>query len=134
MRWFEKYRELGRPIKMGQSERLVVELQPNLLRRPVRNLIENAVTYGGSATVDVEERNGNPVIAVKDRGAGLAPEQLGAVMNPFHRIDESRSRETGGSGLGLAESHGGSLRLENSVEGGPRNPQRDRNEPSSARP
>jgi len=120
----EEYRELGQPVEMSPAKRLVVELQPNLIRRAIRNLIENAVTYGGSATVRVEERMGSAVIAVSDRGSGLAPEQLGTVLDPFRRLEGSRNRETGGSGLGLAiaravaESHGGSLRLENRGEGG----------------
>ena len=120
----EEYCELGRPVEMDHSKRLVVELQPNLIRRAIRNLIENAVTYGGSATVSVEERAGSAVIAVGDRGDGLTPEQLKTVMDPFRRIEGSRNRDTGGNGLGLAiaravaESHGGSLRLENGAEGG----------------
>jgi len=120
----EEYRELGRPVEMAASPRSVIEMQPNLVRRAIRNLIDNAVTYGGSAIVRVEERDGSAIISVSDCGPGLAPEQLKTVIDPFRRTEESRNRETGGSGLGLAiaravaESHGGSLRLENRTEGG----------------
>ena len=120
----EEYRDLGRPVDMAPSMRLAVKIQPNLVRRAVRNLVDNAVTYGGAATVQIEERDGSAIIAVSDRGPGLPEGQLEAVLDPFFRNEESRNRETGGSGLGLAiaravaESHGGSLRLENGAAGG----------------
>ena len=120
----EEYRELGRPVDMAPSPRLAVDVQPNLLRRAIRNLIDNAVTYGGSATVRVEAVDGEACIIVSDDGPGLAPEQLEAVLAPFHRGEKSRSRDTGGSGLGLAiaravaESHEGSLQLSNGADGG----------------
>ena len=120
----EEYRELGRPVDMAPSPRLTVDIQPNLMRRAIRNLIDNAVTYGGSAIVRVEERGDDAIISVRDRGAGLPADQLEAVVRPFHRVEKSRNRDTGGSGLGLAiaravaESHAGSLRLENAANGG----------------
>jgi signal transduction histidine kinase len=120
----EEYRELGRPVTMTASPRLVVDIQPNLLRRAVRNLIDNAVTYGNSATVRVEGHDGHARVAVSDHGPGLPADQLEAVVMPFHRAEKSRNRDTGGSGLGLAiaravaESHAGTLRLENAPDGG----------------
>ncbi len=120
----EEYRELGRPVEMASSASLVVAIQPNLMRRAIRNLIDNAVAYGSSATVRVAAANGAAIVTVSDRGPGLPADQLEAVVNPFHRAEKSRNRDTGGSGLGLAiaravaESHAGSLRLENAAQGG----------------
>lgn len=120
----EEYGELGRDVAFATSERQVLDVQPTLLRRALRNLIDNALQYAGSAELSVHQREGNIEIAVEDRGPGLPPEELERVLEPFHRMEASRSRETGGSGLGLtiaravAESHGGSLRLANREGGG----------------
>jgi signal transduction histidine kinase len=120
----EEYRELGHDAALEPSERQVLAIQPNLMRRAIRNLIDNAVKYGGSARVAVRSEGDAILIEVRDRGPGLAPDQLGQVLEPFYRVEESRSRETGGTGLGLAiaraiaESHGGELRLANAPDGG----------------
>jgi len=70
-------------------------------------------------------RSGNKaVISVRDRGPGIPEEFLEAVFEPFRRVETSRSRETGGTGIGLtiaraiAERHGGTLTLRNHPEGG----------------
>jgi signal transduction histidine kinase len=120
----EEYRELGQAVELLPSEPLAAMIQPNLVRRAIRNLIDNAVAYGGSGTVRIKERQGSALIAVSDGGPGLPADQLEAVVDPFYRPEGSRNRETGGSGLGLAiaravaESHNGSLRLENGPDGG----------------
>jgi signal transduction histidine kinase len=113
----EDYVELGKPVTFVPSERHVLEVQPNLLRRALRNLIDNAVGYGGSARVDVVAVDGGVEIRVMDAGPGVAVEDLERVLQPFHRLESSRNRDTGGTGLGLAiaqsivENHGGRLRL-----------------------
>ena len=67
---------------------------------------------------------GDVVIEVSDSGPGIAEAEIGRVLEPFYRVEPSRSRETGGSGLGLtlaraaAQAHGGALELENRPEGG----------------
>jgi len=66
------------------------------------------------------------VIAVEDDGPGIAPEDRERIFEPFVRLDPSRSRETGGAGLGLAiaraaiEGHGGTIALSDSAGGGTR--------------
>lgn len=120
----EEYRDLGRPVEMVASPRLVASVQPNLIRRAIRNLIDNAVTYGASAAVRVEVQAGAAAIIISDRGPGLAQDQLEAVLDPFTRAESSRNRDTGGSGLGLsiaravAIGHGGDLTLRNAPDGG----------------
>lgn len=120
----EEYRELGRPVTLSPSERTVAKVQPALLRRAIRNLIENAVAYGGSATVQVGRQGKTVSISILDDGPGIPEEALGRVMQPFERGEESRNRATGGAGLGLAiadaivQGHGGQLALENRPEGG----------------
>jgi signal transduction histidine kinase len=90
----------------------------------VRNLADNAVKYAGSAEVSVTRRGDQVVIEVRDRGAGIPEDRLTTVQEPFVRLEQSRSRETGGSGLGLtlaraaAFVHGGDLELSNAPDGG----------------
>ncbi|HEY0044876.1 MAG TPA: ATP-binding protein [Allosphingosinicella sp.] len=120
----EEYRDLGQPVEMESGERQVLSVRPNLLRRAIRNLVDNAVKYGGSATVAVRRAGGELLIEISDRGPGIPEDQLAAVLEPFHRLEASRNRDTGGSGLGLAiaravaETHEGELRLRNAAEGG----------------
>lgn len=120
----EEQREMGRPAEFRPSPRAVLPVQPNLLRRAVRNLVDNAVAYGGRAWVAVAEEGRAVRIDVEDEGPGIAEEKLGEVLEPFRRLEESRSRQSGGAGLGLAiaeavaRAHGGRLTLDNRAEGG----------------
>lgn len=120
----EDYRNLGLAVEMEAGERHVAEVRPNLLRRALRNLIDNGVKHGGGARVAVRAVGGNVAIEVADRGPGIPEAELGNVQEAFVRLEGSRNRETGGSGLGLtlargaALAHGGSLELENRPEGG----------------
>ena len=74
--------------------------------------------------VSVDDDDARLVIRVQDDGPGLAPAELEKVFEPFYRVEGSRSRDTGGTGLGLtiargiAEAHGGTLNLRNRPEGG----------------
>jgi signal transduction histidine kinase len=91
------------------------------LRQIVTNLLDNALTHAprGSAVRVSARRNGDVVrLDVRDEGPGIPPEHLAHVFERFYRADASRSRETGGVGLGLAivrnlaEAHGGSVSVE----------------------
>jgi len=120
----EEFVTLGQQVEMESGERLVADVQPNLLRRALRNLIENAVRHAGSAAVSVKAMGDRVAIEVADNGPGIPEAELANVMEPFVRLEASRNRETGGSGLGLtlarsaAQAHGGSLELVNRPEGG----------------
>ena len=98
--------------------------RPMDLRRCLVNLIDNAVKYGHSAKVSVDRINGAARIRVRDGGPGIPPAELARVFDPFYRVETSRSRESGGTGLGLtiarniAEQHGGGITLVNHAEGG----------------
>jgi signal transduction histidine kinase len=115
----EEFVTLGQPVEMQAGERTVAEVQPNLLRRALRNLIENAVRHGGGARVSVRALGDRVALEVVDDGPGIPEAELANVVEPFVRLEASRNRETGGSGLGLtlarsaAQAHRGSLELEN---------------------
>jgi len=120
----QEFRTLGQPVEMEPGERRVAAVQPNLLRRALRNLIENGVRHGGGARVAVRAQGDAIALEVTDEGPGIPEGELERVLEPFVRLEASRNRETGGSGLGLALArsaalaHGGSLVLENRAGGG----------------
>ena len=120
----EEFRALGHDVEMAPGKREAVSIQPNLLRPAIRNLIENAVKYGGSAHAKVAASGDKVAIEIADSGPGIPEAELQRVQEPFFRLESSRSRETGGSGLGLtlaraaAQAHNGSLELENRAGGG----------------
>jgi signal transduction histidine kinase len=120
----EEFRALGHDVSFEEGKRQTAAVQPNLLRRAVRNLVDNAVKYGGSAEVAVRATARGIAVEVADRGPGIPDAELGSVQEPFVRLETSRNRETGGSGLGLAlargaaQAHGGTLELENRPGGG----------------
>ena len=111
----------------GQS--MVIGGSPRLLRRLMRNLLENARRYGGQGGVTLEltqKRVGTQdmaVIAVHDRGPGVPLAQRERIFEPFYRLPGASERE-GGVGLGLAlvksisERHGGTVRCEARPGGG----------------
>ena len=95
----------------------------------IGNLLENAITHtpeGGTVTVSARAAEGHVVISVSDTGHGIAPDDLSRVFDRFYRADPSRSRNTGGSGLGLTiarrvvEAHGGTIEAESVVGEGSR--------------
>lgn len=97
---------------------------PNALRRCLTNLCDNAVAYGRFARVHADAAGGRAVVLVRDGGPGIPPEYLERVFDPFVRVEASRSRETGGTGLGLtiarnaAVSMGATIALRNLPAGG----------------
>lgn len=85
--------------KIGKS----MMMRPVALRRILTNLIDNALKYAGSAALCVRMLpDGVVTISVLDNGAGIPPEKLEAVFQPFYRLEASRNRSSGGTGLGLA--------------------------------
>lgn len=111
-------------VEPPQGERLVLRCRPLALKRALRNLIENAVRYGGGARLALTRGQGRITLAIDDDGPGLPSDMLERVFDPFVRGEASRSPETGGSGLGLAiarailRSHGGDVSLANRDGGG----------------
>lgn len=109
--------ELGQPVRFRQMERFDYRCRPDGVRRVVRNLIENAVRYAGGADVRIVVDNTAVSIIVEDDGPGIPPDRVEEVFTPFFRLEGSRSRETGGIGLGLSiaraitRQHGGDIIL-----------------------
>lgn len=101
-------------------------LNATALRRILANLLENALRYSGAHPVDIQlDTASQPAkVLVVDRGPGIPDEDKEAVFRPFYRLEQSRNRETGGSGLGLAvarqlaEANGFSIRLADRAGGG----------------
>ena len=93
-------------------------------QRMLANLLDNAIRYGGHAGVRVVREDGWLVVYVEDEGPGVPEDQLAGLTEPFHRLEASRARQTGGSGLGLSiveallVRHGGRMTLANRPSGG----------------
>lgn len=98
--------------------------RPVALKRALSNLIDNAVNYGGVARIALRATTDQVTVSIDDDGPGIPDDQLERVFQPFYRIENSRSRETGGVGLGLAvvrsivRGHGGDVTLANRDEDG----------------
>jgi signal transduction histidine kinase len=106
------------------GEKVVLEGDPMALRRLFSNLLENAVKFGGRARARVFRDESNAVVEIEDDGPGIPPADSEKVFEPFYRREPSRSRQTGGIGLGLAvvrsiaRGHGGDVALVNRAGGG----------------
>jgi signal transduction histidine kinase len=91
--------------------------RPLLLKRCLTNLIENAVRYGEEASIRVEQSKEQLQIIIADRGPGIPETERDRIFKPFVRGEASRSKDSGGNGLGLsiarniARAHGGELTL-----------------------
>ena len=114
----------GADAAVEQADRVVVDGDPLALKRLVANLVDNALKYGASAHARVFTEGDMAVIEVDDDGPGMPDTEIERVFEPFRRLETSRSRETGGIGLGLAvvravaRSHGGDVVLRNRPNGG----------------
>lgn len=114
----------GPPITLAVSAPYILPLRRVALRRALRNLLENAQRYGGGATIGITAVDKETFVTIDDAGPGIPEEDLERVFDPFERLETSRSRETGGTGLGLPiarailRAHGGNVSLSNRPEGG----------------
>jgi signal transduction histidine kinase len=93
--------DAGRPVVFTGGCDCDVMVRPRALRRCVANLIENAVIHGGNARISARVDGDKVFLDIEDDGPGIADADLERVLEPFVRLEDSRSRETGGSGLGL---------------------------------
>ena len=118
------YEDMGKVVRISGRVSRPLAARPVALRRCLTNLVDNGIRYGVRATIDVAEEAGRVVVRVLDEGPGIPEAELERAFEPFFRGDASRSRETGGFGLGLgiarniARAHGGDLVLKNRAEGG----------------
>ena len=120
---------LAARLDMDGPDHLAITARPLSLKRALTNLVGNAIAYGNAAHVrllrPMSQANGVILtMTIEDDGPGIPPDQMEAMFQPFHRMEASRNRETGGVGLGLPiarnimRAHGGDVVLENRAEGG----------------
>lgn len=124
--------DAGHAISLNGKTGATIMARPQALRRCLDNLIDNGIKYGQAVDVAISrEERGNTrldgksvCIVIRDHGPGIPEDQQARVFEPFYRIETSRSRETGGTGLGLTialnitRQHNGDLVLRNHPDGG----------------
>lgn len=120
----DDFADTGHTVEFQSEGRLPYAFRLVALRRAFTNLLDNAVSYGERAHLSVEAGPDAIVIRIDDDGSGIPEKLHEEVFKPFRRLEASRSRETGGTGLGLTvarsiiRGHGGDVVLSNRAEGG----------------
>lgn len=115
----DDFEQTGKPVVTHETDRIVFECRSLDIKRMLQNLVANALAYGGSAEISVTRSAGSLAITVDDDGPGIPPNEIESMFKPFSRLETSRNRQTGGSGLGLsiarsiARAHGGDVTLSN---------------------
>ncbi|MGR3178166.1 MAG: heavy metal sensor histidine kinase [Candidatus Anammoxibacter sp.] len=116
--------EKGINFMILKSEPVQISGDEMFLKRLFSNIIDNAIKYtpnGKRIYLSIEERNGNAVVSIKDEGKGLSEENKSRIFDRFFRVDQSRSRGTGGAGLGLSicknivELHNGTIEVKSKL-------------------
>jgi signal transduction histidine kinase len=116
--------ESGARVRLRGQVQTPYEGRPVALKRCIGNLLDNALRYGREADIEVTDSATAVTVTIADRGPGIPPELLERVFEPFWRLESSRARDSGGTGLGLgiarniARAHGGELVLRNRPGGG----------------
>lgn len=116
--------DAGSDVVLSGSDRAPLLCRPLAVKRALSNLIDNAVKYGRRARVSLEDRPTEVVVIIDDDGPGVPAAEQERVFDPFYRVEQSRSRETGGTGLGLTiaraaiRGHGGDISVQNRQPGG----------------
>jgi two-component system sensor histidine kinase BaeS len=119
-----RFREAGVALRGPANAGVTATVDPDRIAQAIINLLANAVKFtppGGSVEVTVSPDGPGARIAVRDTGTGIAAADLPRVFERFYRADASRSRESGGAGIGLTiasaivEAHGGTLRAESEL-------------------
>ncbi len=116
--------ESGARVRLSGQVKTPYQGRPVALKRCIGNLLDNALRYGGEADIEATDSETAVTVTIADRGPGIPPESLNKVFEPFWRLDASRGRDSGGTGLGLgiarniARAHGGDLDLNDRPGGG----------------
>ncbi len=114
----DDFSEQDENIQFTPSAPITASVKPVLLRRALRNIISNALRYGGNADIETAANDDGYSIIISDNGPGIDPQKLESVFEPFERLERSRNKISGGSGLGLTISraiiraHGGEIILQ----------------------
>ncbi len=117
-------RRKGGAVDLHTEGQLTVSLRPNVFKRCLTNLIDNAIRYGEHVSIRAGTRGDAIEITIDDDGPGIAEDERENVFKAFYRVEGSRNPETGGVGLGLTiardviRSHGGDIALSASPNGG----------------
>ncbi|SEM14993.1 Signal transduction histidine kinase [Mesobacillus persicus] len=118
--------EKGLILTASLSEVTYISIDSQRMEQAIYNLVENAIKYTneGKVTVKTYQKNELIVIEVEDTGIGIPTNHLSSIWERFYRVDKSRTRKTGGSGLGLyvvkniIQSHNGDIRVESTEDKG----------------
>jgi signal transduction histidine kinase len=116
--------DAGHDVVCSVEGQAILNCQAMALRRALTNLVDNAIKHGKRAEVTLSTAVSAALIRIKDDGPGVPESEFENVFAPFYRLERSRSRETGGAGLGLAvarnivRGHGGDITLSNDPAGG----------------
>jgi signal transduction histidine kinase len=94
--------DAGAVVEYSGPAHLPFACRPTAILRAMMNLVDNAVKYSDYAYVSIENQPNGVHIIIRDSGPGIPEEELEKVFQPFYRVDASRSRETGGLGMGLS--------------------------------
>jgi two-component system sensor histidine kinase CpxA len=113
----------GKKVMFDDTQSITLKADPTMLSSAVENLVRNAIKYAQSEVhMTLSQIDGNIEISVIDDGPGIAEAELSAIFKPFYRLSESRARESGGVGLGLAIAqqvilaHDGHIDAKNNVD------------------
>jgi signal transduction histidine kinase len=119
--------ERNQQLRLDVVDGVTVGADRFVLREAITNVVDNAIKYGGrGSTIEVRVRpdRGEAVLTVADQGPGVAPEHRERIFDRFVRLDEARSRDSGGAGLGLAiarwavDVNGGRISVDGGAHGG----------------
>jgi signal transduction histidine kinase len=116
--------EVGARVHLRGGIERPYRCRPLAIKRCIGNLLDNALRYGGEADIEARDSDTAITLRIADRGPGIPPEAMERVFEPFLRLESSRGRHSGGTGLGLgiarniARAHGGDLALKNRDGGG----------------
>lgn len=116
--------DAGADVRLEFAPAMPALCRPLALKRALTNVLDNAVKYGGKAQVSLLQQDGHLRIEIEDHGPGIPDNLREKVFSPFYRIESSRNRGTGGTGLGLTvarsviSAHGGDIELQNKPGGG----------------
>jgi len=120
----DDYQDVGENVTYEEGVPIIVLCRRVSLRRALRNLIDNGLKYGREVNISLVSDVESVRVCIDDEGPGISEEDLRDVLKPFVRLETSRNKDTGGSGLGLSiaqsiiQAHGSELDLHNRREGG----------------
>ncbi len=119
-----KAKRQGHAVALECADKVMLRVRPVALERAVSNLVNNACDYAKNVSISVSEDHDEVELIIEDDGQGIDDEQKKNVFKPFYRVEKSRNRKTGGTGLGMSiaqdivHSHGGDITLGDSAKGG----------------